>query len=384
MARKSYDLNDMKRKPSALLVYLALADNKSGKPMGRQDIIDYIKERFGGIEIQPKTVSESVAILKALSTGEDAPLHFRQCGKNGYLLSRGKSAFTLAETLRIIECFSSLGGDPSKILFDTIRPLLSTEDAASLKTVVDHLIHAEPSAAKMGAYRRNLEAVVAALHRGMDVTFTHRFTDRNEQAVKEEKDVQISPYRFFSKRGHLYLLGMLLADPKKHRKRPMPYVADIEHIRNARAANDEVEPWACIAPLEKVCHDIMVPSYVREGVQYERAAHEVARKPYRLAVLGRPILDFIASAFGDCYEIVKKGPAFPGSDPHGTLVSYEILLNAEFDVVRMLCLAYPNNVRAWDLNPSRRDVLAQSARDAAEVYCGQEPNEGGAADSADR
>ena len=67
MARDHYDLDDMKKKPSALLVYLALEQNRGNGPMGRQEVIDYIKEHFG-IEIQPKTVSESVAILKALSS----------------------------------------------------------------------------------------------------------------------------------------------------------------------------------------------------------------------------------------------------------------------------------------------------------------------------
>ena len=101
MKQNVANLGESKRKPSALLVYLALERKGRTKPMNRIEIIDYIDENFG-VHIEAKTVTESAAVLKALSSGSHAVIDFQSKGKSGYLLGSIKSPLSQEEIVRLL------------------------------------------------------------------------------------------------------------------------------------------------------------------------------------------------------------------------------------------------------------------------------------------
>jgi hypothetical protein len=134
MKTKSANLGASKRKPSPLLVYLALENNGRLKPMNRGEIVSYIDQNFG-VHIEPKTVTESAAVLKVLSEGEHPIINFKSKGKSGYLLGNATSPLSQEEVVRLLTCFSTISSEASHHVFEGLRPYMSEDDVRMVEKI---------------------------------------------------------------------------------------------------------------------------------------------------------------------------------------------------------------------------------------------------------
>lgn len=359
MARDHYDLDEMKKKPSALLVYLTLEQNRGNGPMGRKDIIDYIKEHFGGIEIQPKTVSESAAILKAMSSMEPPLVDFHQFGKNGYYLGRAESVFSVGEILRIIECFSSVGaGDEA---WKPIEALMSQNDIKTLRTIRESLVHPKRKETESKAeqkYFEKVEVIARAIESKHEVIFDHAFSDIDNNEVKTEFDIHLSPYYLFTKNGRFYLLGGRLGDRSKGIHKSL-YIADIANINRVKTSGDDIEPWSYSFRPESIAQQLFPYPFIQEG-EFHHGEHR-----YEIYIASRYILLEINALFGDCYRIKE-----PLRRKRGDRFNHEFIIEfyGDYSLAFMLQMRYPNEIKILNLPADLRESLRIRAEEICKSY----------------
>ena len=359
MARKNYNLDEMKKKPSALLVYLTLVQNRGNGPMGRQDIIDYIDKHFG-ILIQPKTVSESVAILKAMSEMNPPLVAFQPNGKKGYQLGRSESVFSLGEMLRIIECLSTVQAEAE--VWKSIESLMKQEDIDTLKTIRGSLVHPKvfSEAKEEQKYFEKIGVIAHAIESKHEVIFNHVFSDGENNQIKTEFEVHISPYYLFTKNGRFYLLGGRLGDASKGIHHSL-YLADIANIERVKLSRDAIEPWSYSFRPESIAKEVFPSPFIKEGEFH----HNDYR--FRIHVASKRVLLEINALFGDCDRIQVRLRR-----EHGDHFEQEYVIEffGDHKSAFMLQMRFPTLIRILDLPEVYRKDLVDRANMIAKTYSG--------------
>jgi hypothetical protein len=234
MTRKIVALADTKKKPSVLLVYLILDRYGRTRTLNRQQIIAKIKEEFGGITVEPKTVSDAAGIFKSLSVGEHPFLDFHQEGKNGYRLGNCHSPLSKAEVVRMLASFEQTSSAVADNLLERLRPYLSDEDAAVVQQVRWHNTTETPSKdLESSLYISNLEKILQAFETHHEIHFSHRFASEGGTPLCTPAFISLTPLRLYAKNDRLYFLGGLVNDQiskEQTQKASCLYLADVKHM----------------------------------------------------------------------------------------------------------------------------------------------------------
>lgn len=311
---EGYGLATNKKKPSALLVYLTLEQNARSKEtaMGRPAIIAYIQEHFGGIVLSPKTVSESVNILKGLSTGPHALLNFHQVGKNGYYLGSAHSLLHPSEVLGLLQALENISPASSERLFSALKPALREEDAsfiARIRQLTPVCVKEEDPEDKR--YFQKIAAIAQAINDHHDIVFDHSYSDIGGQRFCETKQVVAVPFYFFSKRGQYYLLcgRMEVADGiLSHKGDNALYVAAVDSMENVRESVEEsiVRIEDCQGYHHFSLQEVTTNDYyVREGDV--RGSWLLYEPPTKVEIHGERALKRIKAIFGKCFRVSWQG-----------------------------------------------------------------------------
>jgi hypothetical protein len=224
---KIVPLGQSKKKPSALLVYLALESAGRLKPMNREDIVKYINDNYG-VHIEPKTVTEASSVLKSLSSGPKPIIDFHSHGKNGYQLGNAKSPLSQGQILQILASLSEVAPNSVQPTLASLAPLMNEEDLKMIKGVIAMMPERkEVTSGFDQTVFDTMEYIIEAYNDKKSIIFNHRFIDMNGGDMKTTKDVILVPYYLFSKNGRYYLLGGKMGDEESE---PALYIADLEHM----------------------------------------------------------------------------------------------------------------------------------------------------------
>jgi hypothetical protein len=340
MKQNVANLGESKRKPSALLVYLALERKGRTKPMNRIEIIDYIDENFG-VHIEPKTVTESAAVLKALSSGSHAVIDFQSKGKSGYLLGSIKSPLSQEEIVRLLTCFSTISSDAAKRAFEGLRPYMSEWDAEMVQKIQGRLPKVKNRQERNSVdYFAKLRIILDAFDQQKEVVFDHRYVDENGIAIQEEKNVAIVPYFLFEKNGRFYVLGGRMGGLKgADGTKSCLYIADTENMHSVHVGEEEAKDLPITDCVHGKNFDLArylgQIYFVREGV-----FHPASEKGYLAEINTEAAYLLTKQMYGDCVEDVKKETLQPATNTMAERVRYTVRLHLDWPALVMWSLYF--------------------------------------------
>jgi hypothetical protein len=379
MNKQTTSLSESKRKPSALLVYLALEREGRTKPMNRVKIIDYISKNFG-VHIEPKTVTESASVLKALSSGENPILDFRSKGKSGYLLGSVTSPLSQEEVVRLLTCFSTISTAAAQHAFEGLRPFMSEGDAQTVARIQSRLPEKKVVQNRNSLdYFAKLRVILEAFEKQKEVVFDHRYVDRNGETFVEEKDVAIVPYNLFEKNGRFYVLGGRMGGTKdlEGNKKSCLYIAATENMHNVRLGEEAAQDL----PINECMNgkDFSLPRYlsqvyfVKEGVVYY---HHASDKGHLAEIYTEPAYFLTKQMYGDCVEDVKKETVKPASKTMAKRVNYTVRLHLDLPALIMWSLYFAQQAKLVleDHNAENqflRQIIVAHAERACQKYAFQ-------------
>jgi hypothetical protein len=341
MKTKSANLGASKRKPSPLLVYLALENNGRLKPMNRGEIVSYIDQNFG-VHIEPKTVTESAAVLKVLSEGEHPIINFKSKGKSGYLLGNATSPLSQEEVVRLLTCFSTISSEASHHVFEGLRPYMSEDDVRMVEKIQAKLpvSKKQPNKNSMD-YFAKLRIILKAFDLQKEVVFDHRYLDAKGMAIQEEKDVALVPYNLFEKNGRFYLLGGRMGGINTSEgKRSCLYIADTENTHNVRVGQEEAKDLPMADCIHGKSFDInrylSAIYFVREGI-----FHPTSEKGHLAEINNEAAYRLTKQMYGSCVEDVKNEVLTETKDRNAKVrVRYTVRLHLDWPALVMWSLYF--------------------------------------------
>jgi hypothetical protein len=350
MTNKISPLNESKRHPSALLVYLILQEEGRLQPLSREKIASEV-ERVFGVVMAKKTITDAAGVLKSLSIGEHPLIDFHQRGKLGYQLGNQKSPLSQGELATLLSYFMTLSSEAAGHLMISLRPYLKNEDADMLNHLLSHLPKPQRRSKMtdtLTPYYHNLQTILAAFSQGQEIVCDHEIVSASLEKVEAKKGLPLVPYFLFMKNGRFYLLGGAMGLVKTFEgKKPALYIAAIDHLKNVALSGNAASDLPLGDCLRGKHFDLATylgsVYFIEEGI-----FRPASLRGHTLIITSEWAFQLSRSLFGEAVELLDKSVIKPGSKTLAPQVEYRVRLHLDYHAYMMWCLYFVGHYRFGD------------------------------------